>query len=328
MPLDDLVSVIETLQQRIRDHGDSLRQNEYRTRMALIDPLLTALGWDVADPGLVTPEYDLSGQRADYALLNTSANPAAFVEAKKLGESLVLHRMQMINYANMSGVPYAGLTDGNVWEIYTVFDQKPLPDRLILEANISYEPAHRCALKFLLLWRSNLAAGQPVAASEPLLIVQETITPTAEQTTSPGQFYKSTTIPKASEGWVSLAEIQTGGNEITGYPKGRTPAEIRLPDGSTRIIKEWWHILREVAEYFVIHDKLIASHCPLGDGKRAAFVRAEKQPDKVGNFGHLHELGNGLFLTKTNTGAGLINNARFLFGHFSDNPEAVQIRFQ
>ena len=49
MPLDDLVHVIETLQQRIKDHGDSLRQNETRTRMALIDPLLQALGWDVAD---------------------------------------------------------------------------------------------------------------------------------------------------------------------------------------------------------------------------------------------------------------------------------------
>ena len=69
MPLDDLVQVIEILQQRIRDHGDSLRQNEIRTRLALIDPLLRALGWDVADPGLVTAEYDVSGQRADYALL-------------------------------------------------------------------------------------------------------------------------------------------------------------------------------------------------------------------------------------------------------------------
>ena len=56
MPLDDLAQVIETIQQRIRDHGDSLRQNETRTRMALIDPLLQALGWDVADPGLVLAE--------------------------------------------------------------------------------------------------------------------------------------------------------------------------------------------------------------------------------------------------------------------------------
>jgi len=81
MPLDDLVEVIETLQRRIRDHGDSLRQNEIRTRVALIDPLLTALGWDVADPGLVTAEYNVGTGRADYALLIPGDKPAALVEA-------------------------------------------------------------------------------------------------------------------------------------------------------------------------------------------------------------------------------------------------------
>lgn len=60
MPLDDLVSVIETLQQRVREHGATLRENETRTRMALIDPLLVALGWDVSDPAVVTPEYNVS----------------------------------------------------------------------------------------------------------------------------------------------------------------------------------------------------------------------------------------------------------------------------
>ena len=55
MLLDELVDVIQTIQDRIRDHGASLRENETRTRMALIDPLLQALGWDTADPGLVTP---------------------------------------------------------------------------------------------------------------------------------------------------------------------------------------------------------------------------------------------------------------------------------
>ena len=44
MLLDDLVGVIETLQGRIVTHGPSLRTSETRTRMALIDPLLNALG--------------------------------------------------------------------------------------------------------------------------------------------------------------------------------------------------------------------------------------------------------------------------------------------
>ena len=55
--LDDLVDVIETLQERIQTHSATLRANEIRTRTALIDPMLTALGWDVSDPALVTPEY-------------------------------------------------------------------------------------------------------------------------------------------------------------------------------------------------------------------------------------------------------------------------------
>ena len=54
MLLDDLVTAIQTVQQRIREHGNSLSQNEYRTRLALIDPILNALEWDVsAGPSIV-----------------------------------------------------------------------------------------------------------------------------------------------------------------------------------------------------------------------------------------------------------------------------------
>ena len=56
MLLDELITVIETLKQRITDHGAILQDNETRTRMALIDPLLHVLGWDTTDPFLVIPE--------------------------------------------------------------------------------------------------------------------------------------------------------------------------------------------------------------------------------------------------------------------------------
>ena len=49
MGLDDLVARIELLQARIRSHKAALRENETRTRMALIDPLMHALGWDVSE---------------------------------------------------------------------------------------------------------------------------------------------------------------------------------------------------------------------------------------------------------------------------------------
>ena len=88
MLLDELITVIETLKQRITDHGAILQDNETRSRMALIDPLLQVLGWDTTDPFLVIPEYDAGGGQVDYALLDKKGGPTAVIEAKRLGEPL------------------------------------------------------------------------------------------------------------------------------------------------------------------------------------------------------------------------------------------------
>ena len=100
--LDDFVDLIETLKTRIRDHGRTLRENETRTRMVLVDPLLCALGWDTRNPDFVAAEYSASTGRADYALLG-HGTPVATVEAKKLGEPLHQHLNQMLTYANADG---------------------------------------------------------------------------------------------------------------------------------------------------------------------------------------------------------------------------------
>ena len=141
--LDDLVGCIELLQVRMKKHRNSLERNEIRTRVSLIDPLLCLLGWDVSDPELVTPEYTQSDSSvgssswaADYALLHSDGRPAAVLEAKRLGEPLATHRMQMLNYANAWGIEYAGLTDGNHWELYRVFEPGRLEERRILEVAI------------------------------------------------------------------------------------------------------------------------------------------------------------------------------------------------
>lgn len=86
MPLESLLKLVETLRQRIDEHGNALRQSEALTRYSLIDPLLRELGWDTDDPALVIPEYRSGGGRADYALLS-EGKPAVMVEAKSLGTS-------------------------------------------------------------------------------------------------------------------------------------------------------------------------------------------------------------------------------------------------
>ena len=237
MVLGELVGCIELLRERIRSHRGALRENETRTRMALIDPLLCALGWDVFDPEVVTPEYKVEGGWADYALLRADGQPAATVEAKKLGEALSSHRMQMLNYANASGINYAGLTDGDHWELYSVFEPGPLHDRKKLEISITNTPVHTSALNLLLLWRPNLASGKPVPAAAPIL--DDTWPPIDPDPIPPSPTPEPSPAPRpVPPGWVALSEY----NPPAGSP---CPAAIRFWDGGEQPL-EYWH---EIADW-------------------------------------------------------------------------------
>ena len=327
MPLDHLVSVIETLQQRIRDHGPTLRENETRTRMALIDPLLTALGWDVSDPAVVTPEYNVSGRWADYALLRPDGQPAATIEAKKLGESLASHRMQMLNYSNASGVEYAGLTDGDHWELYEVFQRGQLEDRRILDVSIANMPAHELALKLLLLWRPNLASGQPVAAAEPLgssAPVAQSAMPTAPEISTIIEAPRPVSSEPVSiePGWVALPDFNP--------PRGsKAPTAIRFPDGSVREIKRWNDILVAVATWLNASGKLTTSDVPVQSSPKTYIVHTlPKHP--TGNDFFLHrEIANGSLIVNTHGSAiQMRKNSRTLLESCGVSPDTVWLKVE
>ena len=143
MLLDELITVIETLKQRITDHGAILQDNETRSRMALIDPLLQVLGWDTTDPFLVIPEYDAGGGQVDYALLGKKGGPTAVIEAKRLGEPLQKKWDQMIRYAMDARINYAGITDGDRWELYDISRSGALHEKRILDLQISASPPYQ-----------------------------------------------------------------------------------------------------------------------------------------------------------------------------------------
>ena len=242
MGLDELVACIETIQQRIREHGDFLQKSETRTRMALIDPLLQVLGWDITDPGVVLAEYKVSGKFADYALLRSNGKPAAMLEAKKLGTELEAHRIQMLNYANAAGIPYAGLTEGNRWEIYKVFEQSKLEDRRVLDVSIEKMPAHESALKLLLMWRCNLTSNKPIPASKPLIVEPPPSLPPPP--------------PPPPSSWVSLYDLNP--------KKGAAcPSIVRFWDGEKQEIKYWNQLLYAVVKKLCSENRLAREHLPI-----------------------------------------------------------------
>ena len=313
MGLDDLVGCIEVLKERMQSYRTDLAENEIRTRVALIDPLLRALGWDVSDPTVVMPEYKIDNKPVDYALFRPDGKPAAALEAKKLGESLGSHRMQMLNYANMSGIEYAGLTDGNHWELYKVFQPGRLEERRVLEVSIADAPAHASALQLLLLWRPNLSSGQPVAANTPV-VENHQLAPT------PTQVEQASTSPPAASNWVALSVYDPPG----GTP---SPTAIRFWDGSEQPLTRWLEILTAAVEKLYTQKLLTARDVPLGWGRQT--YRVHTKP--------VHPTGKPFVSPKTITGTPLFvevhlsapdvrRQTRRLLKHYGLDPANVHLR--
>ena len=76
---------IHSVRSRARTHGNHIAEYETRTKYALIDPLLGALGWNLANPAQVKLELEIKGGRIDYAFFKSGLeNPVVLLEAKRL----------------------------------------------------------------------------------------------------------------------------------------------------------------------------------------------------------------------------------------------------
>ena len=287
--LDELVDVIETLKSRIDKHRSVLQGNEAQTRLSLIDPLLRALGWDTADPALVRPEYVVNGRRADYALMNAQGEVVVFLEAKNLGEQLANHRSQVVAYASELGIRFPALTNGNEWEVYDNSQLVPIEQRRVLNVSIANADSAKCALQFLLLWRPNLASGQPIEAKEPILGTE----PPAPVIATPGETTAPTGLGAPDSGWITLREVNTEPDK--NRPR---PSVIRFPNREERRITIWLDFLREVTEWLIRDGALTPEKVPIPDRTFTDVYIVNSQPKHPGEveFYRPHKLSNGLFL--------------------------------
>ena len=298
MVLDELLTAIEEQQRRIAEHGNLLRQNEYRTRLSLIDPVLEALGWKIGDPALVLPEYDVNGKRADYALLDRDGNPAVLLEAKKLDESLSSHRSQVVAYASELGIKYPALTNGNRWEVYDNSLLVPIEQRRILEVEICDSPAALSALRLLFLWRPNQWTGAAIAPSVP---VEPAIIPHSRE-----------------DGWVSLADLQ--GDESK-------PLQMRFPDGREFQPHYWNQVLIETAEWLIRAGHLTAQRCPIPDQGRTTIVNTVPRTVEGREFIQPHTLSNGIFLNKHANRRTLLARVALLTEHLQQETSSILLKF-
>lgn len=96
-----------------------MNQNEAFSRV-LIDAMLAAQGWTVADPNAVRFEVVMpDGTRADYVLCDRHGRSLAVIEAKRYSVNPADAAEQAKGYARQMGIPYIFLTNGRevlFWE--------------------------------------------------------------------------------------------------------------------------------------------------------------------------------------------------------------------
>ncbi|MDE0107088.1 MAG: type I restriction enzyme HsdR N-terminal domain-containing protein [Bryobacterales bacterium] len=318
MLLEDLTAVIESRRSTIRNHRQFISENETRTRMALIDPLLKALGWDSSDPSRVAPEYgveDKKGKRVDYALKDTGGNPVAIMEAKRLGEDLDEHLIQLINYANLSGIKYAGLTDGDRWQLYDVFAPVPIEKKRMLNVSIDSESLHSSALKLLVLWNLNLQDGIPVKAGTPVLNVTEA-SPTVPQTPIDKTLEPSNT-------WLSISECRKKAT-------GNKPQSLRIGDGTQHPIQHWNQILPLLARGLFDEGLLHRGNTPLKDQAGSRHIIASEPSHPMGKAftKKLLVKGTPFYLDLHASARRILADVERLLRHCEKTPDKMRIQLK
>lgn len=277
MVLDNLQSAIEKLQKTIEAHHGYLAGNETRTRQLLIDPLLRKLGWNVLNPNIVQLEYGLKREYgvkpkyADYALM-PKGKPVAVIEAKKLGTDLDDRIMQVLNYANVGGFPYTILTDGDKWEMYKVFEQAKLEDRLLMKLELSQQSAHKNAKQALAMRKPNLASKKPVFKPPKRTMNRSSVKPNKLPKPQP-----SDDSPKNDNERYPFA------SEEKFYPCDTEPAWLKIDGRPRKPVKFWKDVIHEVVTWLIDERKLTDQHCPIlvGKGVKWTFIdrKGRSNPD-------------------------------------------------
>jgi hypothetical protein len=160
-----LSKCIESLRIQLDRHRkDGLK--EYPTRTIFIDPLLTALGWDVCDPDEVELEHPtVDGKSVDYAM-KVNRKVVLHLEAKQLGGPLddVKSITQVVGYAANDGIEWCVLTNGVRYKVYKASEKASAPDKLLFEVSIDPKDAggltvEDLARQFNRLSRESMAKG-------------------------------------------------------------------------------------------------------------------------------------------------------------------------
>ncbi len=122
----DFIDKIRELKTHVLNQKESIRTEE-GTKLRLIQPFITLLGYDVTDGNEVLPEFIAGAgtkkeEKVDYAILK-NGEPIMIIECKQCGENLDKAYNQLCGYFAFTKVKFGVLTDGILYRFYSDLDE-------------------------------------------------------------------------------------------------------------------------------------------------------------------------------------------------------------
>ena len=311
MWLDDLNELVGTLKERIEQHKDVLSKNETATRYALIDPLLTALGWDLSDPRQVQTEYSIGDGRADYAMLSGRNTPEIVIEAKKLDRPISDGIKQSISYCTEDGIKYFVVTNGRDWAAYETHKVVPVTDKQIIDFSLT-DPTRPTVMKMLWLWRGNFESESPIVPVVPDRPVSQQAATSAPQ---PAAAAPPPSVQQPDRG-IPLDEFSPG--------KGPPPAALLFSGGTKKSIAKWYEMQTLVVQWLIDTERLTEADCPV-EGSGGGHLVSTSPVKRDGNkFGIPKQIGR-FYVDAEAAAARHINIAKAILKARNVNPSDVRV---
>ncbi len=288
-PLANLGGVLRIVRESAASYESTLRKNEAATRAVLVDPVLRALGWDIANPSKVEVEtpgsFGTSKVSADYAL-KANGEVVAVIEAKKLGSDLTPFHHQLVQYGFSFGIDRLFLTDGLRWEHFTDLDPGDLSPSKVLDI-VSDDPGQVAAY---LVQELDAALVSP--EEEQFDVLADQVEQIQEEVAKLRFLEKRIKqLEEASHGepvapssvappveveppeWHPLSDL----TNLT----GTKPSNFRLPDGQEIPVKTWGQVLFEACRFSLVANPNLPVPLPDKAGKKTTLIQEPPFPSKV-----------------------------------------------
>jgi len=131
------IEIFKTQLKQLGEKVESLKNNletEEATKMALVTPFFSLLGYDIFNPNEFVPEFTADvgikkGEKVDYAIVK-SGKPLILIEVKSITNKLDNHCSQLFRYFGTTAASFGILTNGREYRFFTDLDAANKMDSL------------------------------------------------------------------------------------------------------------------------------------------------------------------------------------------------------